>query len=105
MNNTLEIMRVQERVLNAGVDVRTARTLTAVGDGEVTVACAYTGRESSLPAEAVVMVTARLPRDDLMHELEARRHEWGSAGLVSARAIGDAFAPATIAAAVYECHK
>jgi dimethylamine/trimethylamine dehydrogenase len=105
MNNTLEIMRVQERVLNAGVQVSTARTLTSMGNGEVTIACAYTGRESSEPADAVVMVTARLPRDELLHDLGTRRAEWGPAGLVSARAIGDAFAPATIAAAVYEGHK
>jgi dimethylamine/trimethylamine dehydrogenase len=104
-NNTLEIMRVQERVLNAGVQVQTARTLTSMVDGEVTVACAYTGRESTLPADAVVMVTARLPRDELMTDLTARRAEWDGAGLLSARAIGDAFAPATIAAAVYEGHK
>ena len=105
MNNTLEIMRVQERVLNAGVHVNTARTLTSMGDGEVTISCAYTGRQSALPADALVMVTARLPHDELLSALEVRRSEWEAAGLVSARAIGDAFAPATIAAAVYEGHK
>ena len=104
-NNTLEILRVQERVLNAGVEVRTAQTLVSIADGEVTVACAYTGRESTVPADAVVMVTARLPRDQLLTDLNGRRTEWESAGLVSVRAIGDAFAPATIAAAVYEGHK
>jgi dimethylamine/trimethylamine dehydrogenase len=104
-NNTLEILRVQERVLNAGVEVRTAQTLTSMLDGEVTIACAYTGRESTIPADAVVMVTARLPRDELLDELNERRAEWDSTGLLSVRAIGDAFAPATIAAAVYEGHK
>jgi dimethylamine/trimethylamine dehydrogenase len=105
MNNTLEIMRVQERVINAGVVVSTARTLTAMSDGAVTTACAYTGRESTMSADAVVMVTARLPRDDLLTSLNGRSPEWESAGLVSVRTIGDAFAPATIAAAVYEGHK
>ncbi|MFL6070167.1 MAG: FAD-dependent oxidoreductase [Actinomycetes bacterium] len=104
-NNTLEILRVQERVLNSGVHVRTAQTLISMEDGEVTVACAYTGRESAAPADAVVMVTARLPRDELSTDLNARQAEWDSAGLLSVRAIGDAFAPATIAAAVYEGHK
>ena len=104
-NNTLEILRIQERVLNAGVQVRTARTLTSLGAGEVTIACAYTAREETLTADAVVMVTARLPRDELLSDLNARRADWDEAGLLSVRAIGDAFAPATIAAAVYEGHK
>jgi len=104
-NNTLEIVRIQQRVLGAGVDVRAARVLTAVSGGEVTIACAYTGREEVLPAHSVVMVTARLPREELLLDLNARSAEWDSTGLVSVRAIGDAFAPATIAAAVYEGHK
>jgi dimethylamine/trimethylamine dehydrogenase len=105
MNNTLEIMRVQERVLTAGVDVRTAQTLTAMSGGEVVLGCAYTGRETTEAVDAVVMVTARLPRDELLAALDARFTEWEDAGLRSARAIGDALAPATIAAAVYEGHK
>jgi dimethylamine/trimethylamine dehydrogenase len=104
-NNTLEIVRIQQRVLGAGVEVHTARVLTAVSGSEVTIACAYTGREEVLPAEAVVMVTARLPREELLLDLNARSGEWDSTGLVSVNAIGDAFAPATIAAAVYEGHK
>jgi dimethylamine/trimethylamine dehydrogenase len=98
-------MRVQERVINAGVSVNTARTLLSISDGEVTTACAYTGRESTMPADAVLMVTARLPREELMTALNNRGSEWASAGLLSARTIGDAYAPATIAAAVYEGHK
>ncbi len=104
-NNTLEIVRIQQRVLGAGVDVHTARVLAAVSGSEVTIKCAYTGREEVLPADGVVMVTARLPREELLLDLNARSDEWDSTGLVSVRAIGDAFAPATIAAAVYEGHK
>jgi dimethylamine/trimethylamine dehydrogenase len=104
-NNTLEIVRIQQRVLGAGVAVRTARVLTAVSGDEVTIACVYTGREEVLPADVVVMVTARLPREELLLDLNARSAEWQSSGLLSVRAIGDAFAPATIAAAVYEGHK
>ena len=37
-----------------------------------------------------------------MVELEARRSEWGGAGLQSVQAIGDAFAPGTIASAVWD---
>jgi dimethylamine/trimethylamine dehydrogenase len=104
-NNTLEVFRVQQRVLEAGVDVVTAHALTTIGTDAVTVACAYTARERELPADSVVLVTARLPQDELLHALQEREPEWSDAGLQSVRAIGDAFAPATIAAAVYEGHK
>ena len=102
---TLEIARVQRRVLKAGVKVRTGRALTAVGASEVQHVCAYTDEVESLPADAVVMVTARLPRDSLVHDLAARQDEWASSGLRSVRAVGDAFAPSTIAAAVFQGHR
>jgi len=50
-------------------------------------------------------VTARLPEEGLLLDLVNRSDEWAASGMLSVRAIGDAFAPATIAAAVYEGHK
>ncbi|MCY3925169.1 MAG: hypothetical protein OXG52_06625 [bacterium] len=38
----------------------------------------------------------------LLADLQARRHEWRDRGLLSARAVGDAIAAGTIAAAVWE---
>jgi len=49
----------------------------------------------------VVLVTARLPDDGLYTELQGRKPEWAQAGISSGYAIGDAWAPATIAAAVW----
>ncbi|HUW17605.1 MAG TPA: FAD-dependent oxidoreductase [Actinomycetes bacterium] len=104
-NNTLEVLRVQRRVLEAGVDVRTAEVVTAIGGDAVSTANAYTGAVGQLPADCVVLVTARLPEEGLLHDLQNRSGEWSASGMLSVRAIGDAFAPATIAAAVYEGHK
>ena len=53
----------------------------------------------------VIMVTARLPLDGLYQELLGRVGEWREADLLSVRAIGDAWAPATIAAAVWSGHR
>ena len=64
-------------------------------------ACAFTGRLGEMAADALVMVTARLPNESLTRALLARQGEWAGAGLVSMKAIGDAWAPSTIAAAVY----
>jgi dimethylamine/trimethylamine dehydrogenase len=96
--NTLEVDKIQRRLLLADVTLRTSAALTAVGAGKVTLASTYTGRLTEAAADSVVMVTARLPNEDLYQQLLARREQ----GLVaSVRAIGDAWAPGTIAAAVW----
>ncbi len=96
--NTLEIVKIQRQLLESGVHLHTSCVVTAVGDDSVDVINAYTGRASELPADAVVMVTARLPEESLYLELQ----EHCTAGrLKSVRAIGDCWAPGTIAAAVW----
>ena len=50
----------------------------------------------------MLLVTARLPEDRLFRELRGRRGEWADHDLQSVRAVGDALAPGTIAAAVWE---
>jgi len=96
--NTMEVEKIQRRLLLAGVSLRPNTVLTAVGSSKAAVACTYTGRPDEIAAESVVMVTARLPADGLFQELAVRK-EHGQ--LASVRAIGDASAPGTIAAAVW----
>jgi dimethylamine/trimethylamine dehydrogenase len=96
--NTLEVGKIQRRLLLAGITLRTSAALAAVGPGKVTLANTYTSQLSEAAADSVVMVTARLPNEDLYQELLARKEQ----GLItSVRAIGDAWAPGTIAAAVW----
>ena len=99
--NTLELVRVRQRVMSAGVVVDTNRAVVRLTSAGVVAACVFTGAEESLDADAVVMVTARLPSDGLAADLQAREAEWAGASVTSVRAIGDAWAPATIAAAVW----
>jgi dimethylamine/trimethylamine dehydrogenase len=103
--NTLEVARIRKRIIRAGIDVRTNSAVTAVTADGVRTACVYTGDPGSVSADSVVMVTARLPIDGLYQELVARNAEWAHADLLSVRAIGDAWAPATIAAAVWSGHR
>ena len=100
--NTMEQHRIQARLLEAGVDLRTSTGVSAVLDGELLTECAFTGRQSGIAADAVLLVAARLPVDGLRRELLTRRDEWNDRGLRSVRAVGDALAPGTIAAAVWE---
>jgi dimethylamine/trimethylamine dehydrogenase len=94
----MEVGKIQRRLLLAGVTLRTSAALTAVGAGQVTVASTYTGQLSDIAADSVVMVTARLPDEELFGDLLARRDQ---GEIASVRAIGDAWAPGTIAAAVW----
>jgi dimethylamine/trimethylamine dehydrogenase len=96
--NTMEVEKVQRRLLLAGVVLRTSAVLTAISEGKVTVANSYTGRLSEVAADSVVLVTARLPEEELSLELLARA-ELGQ--IASVRTVGDAWAPGTIAAAVW----
>ena len=95
--NTLEITKVNRRVLEAGVTVHCNAAVTSVRSDHVVVANAYTARETELAADSVVMVTARLPEESLLLSLT----ETVDNGLASVRGIGDAWAPGTIAAAVW----
>jgi dimethylamine/trimethylamine dehydrogenase len=99
--NTLELVRVRRRVLAAGVHVEVNRTVHRLTAGGAVTGCVFTGAEEPASADAIVMVTARLPADALYGELMARRSEWAGASVASVRAIGDAWAPATIASAVW----
>ena len=101
MHMTMEQPRVQARLLELGVRIVPHRLLTGVAAGEAELACVFTGRREKVAAEAVVMVSARLPENALASALQARREDWGDAGIASVTTIGDALAPGTIAAAVF----
>ena len=99
--NTLELVKIRQRVMHAGVAVDTGRAVVRLTAGGAVTGCVFTGEERAAAADAVVMVTARLPADALYTELVARAPEWAGRGIGSVTAIGDAWAPATIAAAVW----
>ncbi|MDX1513949.1 MAG: FAD-dependent oxidoreductase, partial [Gammaproteobacteria bacterium] len=98
---TLEQRFIQKRLIERGVAIRPNLVLKNVDPGGVRLSCVYSGRDEAAAADAVLLVTARLPDEALSLELEARRAEWADAGVESVTAIGDALAPATIAHAVY----
>ncbi|MFN8223983.1 MAG: FAD-dependent oxidoreductase [Gaiellales bacterium] len=93
--NTMEQHRIQARLLELGIDLCLSQVLLGIGDkGGARLGCVFTGREREVACDSIVLVTARLPSDGLATELAARS--------VQARAIGDALAPGTIAAAVWD---
>ena len=92
---------IQARLLHKGVRITAFRSLHAIHEGAVELECIHTGTLERVAADAVVLVTARLPNEALALELHARAAEWAAAGITDVSVIGDALAPATIAHATY----
>jgi dimethylamine/trimethylamine dehydrogenase len=98
---TLEQHLIQQRLLGAGVRIQAHRAVTAIAEGCVETACVFTGTRETIGADAVVLVTARLPNEAIALDLQARETDWAQAGIRTVSVIGDALAPATIAHATY----
>jgi len=95
-SHTDEQFLIQRRLLDLGVRLETGSAVARVEEGGVILESVHTGSERTLPAAAVVMVTAREPQDALFHELGGR---------VAIERVGDCLAPGTIATAVYSGHR
>lgn len=103
--NTLEQGQIQRRLLELGVEVITSHALTSVALGSATTACTYTGRSSEISCDGVLLVTSRLPNDELFIDLMRQKAKWTDSGIESVKVIGDAQAPAAIAWATYAGHR
>ena len=104
-HNTMEQGRIQTRLLELGVEIVALHNLAAIAEGEVELACVYTGRRQNHACGSLVLVTARLPEDSLYHALNEEWSALAGAGIKSLTRIGDVLAPGTIAAAVYSGHR
>ncbi|MGL4237879.1 oxidoreductase [Tabrizicola sp.] len=98
-DNTLEQGTIMCRLLKIGTEIHLNKAPEAIGRNETTLACTWTGRQSALPTDAVVLVTSRTPDDTLYHATKAQN--WQAAGIKSLKLIGDAAAPGPIAWATY----
>jgi dimethylamine/trimethylamine dehydrogenase len=100
--NTLELARIQQRMRELDIELRLSETLLRTEGCTAVTACMHTGRQWVVQADSLVLVTARLPNEQLLVDLRARGDQWADAGLLTATAVGDALAPSTIAAAVWD---
>ena len=103
--NTLEQAAIHCRLVDLGVGIQLNRAVTAIEKGGVKTACTYTGAGRDLIADAVVLVTSRLPDDEAWQLLQQRQADWQTAGIGSIKVIGDAEAPGPIAWATYAGHR
>ena len=103
--HTSEQYQVQKQLLELGVRIETAHSLFAYDGREVAICRTHTGRQQTIEANTLIMVTARSPRDELYLSLKQRMEGEAQAPFRSLRRIGDCEAPAIIAAAVYAGHR
>ncbi len=103
--NTLEQPSIQSRLLELGVSIRANEALVAFREQKAELACVFTGRRQTIPAGSALMVTSRLSRTDLQHDLLSSAALWQDAGIKSVTSIGDCLAPGTIAQAVFGGHR
>jgi dimethylamine/trimethylamine dehydrogenase len=103
--HTAEQGRIQRRMLESCVAVRPLTTLTRTAPGLAHLSCVYMGRQTAVAADAVVLVTGMVPRDELYRELQLLGEAaLGAAGIRRIVRVGDCLGPGIIAAAVYSGH-
>lgn len=103
--NTAERWQVRRHLMRLGVSLELAQSLTCFDGQEATLVCEYSNSENRIAANAVVMVTQRLPNDALYHEiLDNVRGDMRKLPFTLNR-IGDCEAPGLIAASVYAGHR
>jgi dimethylamine/trimethylamine dehydrogenase len=88
---------LQTRLIEVGVTIHPLKALAAHGEGAVTLACVYSGRETVLPCGSLILATGRVPDTTLADALAGR-------GMLSTR-VGDCLAPSSVADAVYSAHR
>jgi dimethylamine/trimethylamine dehydrogenase len=92
---------IQARLLDLGVAIVPSHTVTSTTNGRVGLKCVYTGKERDMDCGTLVLVTGRLPRDELYREINALR----PTSLKSTVQVGDCLQPSSIADAVYSAHR
>ncbi len=96
---TDETAFLHSRLHEAGVELLPSRILLAQDQGQLRLSCAVSGRVNEIPCQTLILVTGRVPRDHLYHELAAGRQSF------ALHRVGDCLQPSSIADAVYSAHR
>jgi dimethylamine/trimethylamine dehydrogenase len=102
---TDEQFSIQKRLLELGVELVLCRQLRKAGLETATLACTYSGREETIGFDCLILVTGRLPDDELYQELVLEPERLKGARVCSVERIGDCLAPSSIADAVFSGHR
>ena len=102
---TNEQPQVHRALAKAGVSLHTLSLVKGLEDGTAVLANLFTGEERRLPCASLVIVGARMARNELYDSLLLRQPDWAAAGIVSVDRIGDALAPGALAHSIHSAHR
>jgi dimethylamine/trimethylamine dehydrogenase len=102
---TSERRRVRSHLLRLGIGIELAHSLAAFDGDTATLTCAYSGAAKGLAVGSVVMVTQRMPKDSLYHDILSRAGGNSAELPFTLKRIGDCEAPGIIAAATHAGHR
>ena len=97
--------RIQRHILEMGIKVLFHRNIVSITDSEVELTDVYVDDRVTLPCGSVVMVTSRLPNEQLYLDLVADRVVLEKEGVRSVTRVGDCLGPSTVAAAIFGGHR
>ena len=103
--NTLDYRYIHQRLYALGVEQMAAHNIAGFDGRVARLEHIWSGKRCDVECAAVVTLTARLPNEALVLDLNSRQSQWADAGIASVQAIGDALAPGLIAHAVYAGHR
>ncbi|RLA01043.1 MAG: NADH:flavin oxidoreductase, partial [Gammaproteobacteria bacterium] len=102
--NTLEQKKIQSRLLTLGATIKTHYSLKNIKMNSLDISCVYTDKVETLITDYVVLVTERIPKDELYYSLINNLQKLEDSGIKTVNRIGDAISPGTIAQAIYTGH-
>jgi len=102
---TDEQYQTQQHLIELGVEIITAHGLDEFDGSNARLSCVYSERSRVVAADAVVLVTTRIPVDGLYREIAGKLESEPPQSVPTLHKIGDCDAPAIIAAAVYAGHR
>ncbi|MEJ2751921.1 MAG: FAD-dependent oxidoreductase [Chloroflexota bacterium] len=99
--NTLEQQKIQARLMDLGVTLKTQQRLESIQAQSVNLSHDISGSKAEIACSGVVLISDRLPNDGVYRELKPFAE---SGRLKTLRVIGDADAPNIIERAVFAGH-
>ncbi|WP_328814237.1 oxidoreductase [Rhodococcus sp. NBC_00297] len=102
---TDEWASISSALHQAGVEVIHDQYLTEVSETRTSLMHRITFEATEIETDNVVLVTGRLPRDEIYRELRERADEVAAAGIIGVYHIGDCINPDFISEAVFSGHR
>ena len=104
-SNNAEQPRVHRRLAELGVEMILNHGLDAYDGKQALLGCSYTGQQHNVWVDNIVVVTSRTAEDQLYHGVLQAIENNSLGAPKTVKRIGDAEAPAIIAAAIFAGHK